>query len=85
MEGGIKDYELPEINEEIAGSVFDCHFGGRNSSGEADQELLRKYTDLLKEQNLLKEEHKSNIGQLNTKIDDLELQVRFKTEKITEL
>ena len=28
IEGGIKDYELPEINEDLAGSVFDTLLGG---------------------------------------------------------
>jgi len=34
---------------------------------------LRKYNDLIKEQSLLKEEHKSNIRDLNTKIEDLDI------------
>lgn len=70
----MKDYELPEINEDLAGSVFDSLLGGGGSAaGEADPELLKKYNDLIKEQGLLKEEHNSNIKELNTKIDDLEL------------
>ena len=32
IEGGMKDYELPEINEDLAGSVFDTLLGG--ASGE---------------------------------------------------
>ena len=58
----MKDYELPEINEDLASSVFDTLLGG--VSGEEatqDPQLLRKYNDLIKEQSLLKEEHKSNI------------------------
>jgi len=33
IEGGIKDYELPEVNEDLAGSVFDTLLGGSNSGG----------------------------------------------------
>jgi hypothetical protein len=33
--------------------------------------MVKKYNDLIKEQTLLKEEHKSNIKDLNTKIEDL--------------
>jgi uncharacterized coiled-coil protein SlyX len=46
---------------------------------------LRKYNDLIKEQSLLKEEHKSNIRDLNTKVEDLDIQVKYRTEKIAEL
>jgi hypothetical protein len=70
----MKDYELPEINEDLAGSVFDTLLGG--VSGEEatqDPQLLRKYNDLIKEQSLLKEEHKSNIRDLNTKVEDLDI------------
>ena len=28
IEGGMKDYDLPEINEDLAGSVFDTLLGG---------------------------------------------------------
>jgi hypothetical protein len=37
--------------------------------------MVKKYNDLIKEQTLLKEEHKSNIKDLNTKIEDLEIQI----------
>ena len=86
IEGGMKDYELPEINEDLAGSVFDTLLGG--ASGEEatqDPQLLRKYNDLIKEQSLLKEEHKSNIRDLNTKVEYLDIQVKYRTEKIAEL
>lgn len=46
---------------------------------------MRKYNDLIKEQSLLKEEHKSNIRDLNTKVEDLDIQVKYRTEKIAEL
>lgn len=55
-----------------------------SQSGISDEDL-KKYNDLLKEQSLLKEEHKSNIKELNTKIEELELQVRLKSEKASEL
>ena len=75
IEGGLKDYELPDINEDLAGSVFDSLLGGTssNDTGHSDPQLLKKYNDLIQEQNLLKEEHKSNIKDLTTKIDDLEI------------
>ena len=82
----MKDYELPEINEDLCGSVFDTLLGG--VSGEEatqDPQLLRKYNDLIKEQSLLKEEHKSNIRDLNTKIEDLDIQGKYRTEKIADL
>ena len=82
----MKDYELPEINEDLAGSVFDTLLGG--ASGEEatqDPQILRKCNDLIKEQSLLKEEHKSNIRDLNTKVEDLDIQVKYRTEKIAEL
>jgi hypothetical protein len=50
IEGGMKDYELPEINEDIAGSVFDSLLGGCGvASSDVDPELLKKYNDLIKE------------------------------------
>jgi uncharacterized coiled-coil protein SlyX len=69
IEGGLKDYELPEINEDLAGSVFDTLLGGLDiNEGSQDPQVVKKYNDLIKEQALLKEEHKSNIKDLNTKI-----------------
>jgi hypothetical protein len=47
--------------------------------------MVKKYNDLIKEQSLLKEEHKSNIKDLNTKIDDLEIQIKYRTDKIADL
>jgi hypothetical protein len=58
LEGGLKDYELPEINEEVPG--LDLLMGAQSSA--ADQQ---KYNDLVKECTLLKEEHKSNVKDLN--------------------
>jgi len=50
IEGGMKDYELPEINEDLAGSVFDTLLGGGSADdGSQDPQLLRKYNDLIKE------------------------------------
>jgi len=46
---------------------------------------MKKYQDLLKEQLLLKEEHRGNIKELNVKIEDLEIQVKYRTEKIAEI
>lgn len=46
---------------------------------------MKKYNDLIKEQNLLKEEHKCNVKDLNTKIDELEIQIKFKNDKIADL
>lgn len=86
IDGGMKDYELPEINEDLAGSVFDTLLGGgATDEGSQDPLLLKKYNDLIKEQTLLKEEHKSNIKDLNTKIEDLDIQVKCRSEKIAEL
>jgi len=50
-----------------------------------DPEIVRKYNELLKEQTLLKDEHKSNIKGLNDKIGELEIQFKVKTDKINEL
>jgi len=80
IEGGTKDYELPEVNEELAGNTGFDHLTGGSSEG-ADPHLQKKYSDLIKESTLLKEEHKSNMKDLNTKIEDLELQVRLKVDK----
>jgi hypothetical protein len=49
LEGGLKDYELPDINEDLAGSVFDTLLGGGCSadSGTSDPQLVKKYNDLI--------------------------------------
>ena len=78
LEGGIKDYELPEINEDVPGDLL----GAPATSTVEDQ---KKYNDLIKEQELIKEEHKSNIKELNTKIEELELQLKLKSDKALEL
>ena len=77
----MKDYELPEINEDISG--VDLLIGGPSSND--DQQQNKKYQELINEQSLLREEHKSNIKELNTKIGDMEIQLRFKNEKQSEL
>ena len=79
VEGGIKDYELPDINEELVG--FDYFTGGASE----DPQLLKKFNDLTKEQALLKEEHKSNIKELSTKVEEMELSLKLKADKIAEL
>lgn len=76
IEGGLKDYELPEINEDVP-----CDLGTPSSSGEE----LKKYNEMVKECTLLKEEHKANVKDLNVKIEELELQVRLKSDKAGEL
>jgi hypothetical protein len=49
LEGGLKDYELPDINEDLAGSVFDTLLGGGScaDSGTSDPQLVKKYNDLI--------------------------------------
>lgn len=48
IEGGLKDYELPEINEDISG--IDLMLGGSRAEGQTgSQEDQKKYNDLLKE------------------------------------
>ena len=84
VEGGTKDYELPEVNEELSGNTGFDHLTGGSSEG-ADPHLQKKYSDLIKESTLLKEEHKSNMKDLSTKIEDLELQVRLKVDKNADL
>lgn len=70
----MKDYELPEINEDVLGSDLDCFQDDTQASnGKQDPEIVQKYNEMLKEQHLLKEEHKSNIAQLNTKLEEFEL------------
>ena len=83
IEGGMKDYELPDINEEIPEYAFG--FSPQQSSSNQSSADVKRYNDLQKECNLLKEEHKSNIKELNTKIEDLELQIRLKSDKNSEL
>lgn len=39
----------------------------------------------MKEHTLLKEEHKGNVKELNSKIDEMEAMLRFKTERINEV
>ena len=34
---------------------------------------------------MLKEEHKSNLKDLTTKMEDMEMQLRFKNEKIADM
>lgn len=82
----MKDYELPEINEDVLGSDLD-YFQDENqaSNGKSDPEIVQKYNEMIKEQNLLKEEHKSNVAQLNTKLEEFELQIKLKNDKIVDL
>ncbi len=70
LEGGFKDYELPEINEgpDFFGSEFSSSSGASEDPG-----LRAKYNELLSEQSLLKEEHKSNIRELTLNVEALEL------------
>ena len=44
-----------------------------DASNKRDPEVVRKYTELIKEQLLLKEEHKSNMKELADKIGELEV------------
>ncbi len=85
IEGGMKDYELPEITEEVVGGEIECLLEENSAGGKADPEVVKKYNELIKEQQLLKEEHKSNVAQLNNKIEEYELQVRLKNDKINDL
>lgn len=54
-------------------------------SGGSNKEDQKKFNDLLKEQDLIKEEHKSNIRELNIKVEELELQLKLKSDKALEL
>jgi hypothetical protein len=45
LEGGNKDYELPEINEDVPGGLELLQGGGSSNSGEDS----KKYNELLKE------------------------------------
>lgn len=73
LEGGNNDLNLPEI-EDLSLSEFDDFFnilgdGSGTKNQRSNDELQGKYNTLVKEISLLKEEHKSNIKDLNTKID----------------
>lgn len=61
LEGGMKDYELPEINEDLVSADVEILFNS-NPGSKVDPEIVQKYQELMKEQIMLKEEHKSNIA-----------------------
>ena len=44
-------------------------------------EWHKKYQDLQKEMNLLKEEHRSNVKDMRLKIEELETKLQFKTQQ----
>ncbi len=47
--------------------------------------MVQKYNEIVKEQQLLKEEHKSNVAQLKNKLEEFELQIKLKNDKIVDL
>lgn len=82
----MKDYELPEINEDVLCSDIDCFQNEYPASNDkSDPEIIQKYNEMIKEQQLLKEEHKSNVAQLNNKLEEFELQIKLKNDKIVDL
>ena len=50
----MKDYELPDISDDIGGIELLFEQTNSNSDG---SEMQRKYNDLIKEMSLLKQEH----------------------------
>lgn len=75
LEGGNKDYELPQIEDNQIDDYDEYQFNSGGSSKvdkTVDPELQKKYQDLLKESSLIKEEHKSNVKELNNKIQELD-------------
>ncbi|CDW86141.1 UNKNOWN [Stylonychia lemnae] len=84
LEGGTKDYDLPEIEDgEVDG--FDDNPLIQDSPAirndkQSDPEIQKKYISLLQEMNLLKEEHKSNIKDLHVKIEQYESSIQMKAQ-----
>ena len=86
LEGGMKDYELPEIADDAVSADYDCFQDDKQpNGGKADPEVVQKYNELINEQQLLKEEHKSNVAQLKNKLEEFELQIKLKNDKIVDL
>jgi len=83
IDGGFKDYELPDISD-LSDDTSSSSWSGSLDSP-ADPELRARMAELQKEQSLLKEEHKGNLRDLNSKLEAFELQVKFKNDKISEL
>ena len=75
LEGGVKDYELPEIDE---GGDYD--FGELRAG--TDSEKVR---GLEREIALLKEEHEQNLRDLGARADAHETQLLFKGAQVKEL
>jgi|LauGreDrversion4_2_1035121.scaffolds.fasta_scaffold30249_3 hypothetical protein len=45
----MKDYELPEITEEVVGGEIECLLEENSAGGKADPEVVKKYNELIKE------------------------------------
>jgi hypothetical protein len=91
LEGGVRDYDLPDI-EDASGIDFfeDYRTGGGPSAlqprpASTDENLQKKYQEIQKEMNLLKEEHKSNIRDLDSKIEEQDVQIQLKAQAIKDL
>lgn len=76
LEGGVKDYDLPEIDE---GGDYEFDADARTEASAV------KVGGLEKELVLLREEHAQNVKDLNAKIEAQETQLMFKTAQAKEL
>lgn len=76
LEGGNKDYDLPDI-EDTEVDFFEDYKGFAIGQGNFDGNdgFQKKYQELLKEVTLLKDEHKSNVKDLDMKIDQQDIQI----------
>ena len=91
IEGGEKDYDLPEIEDGGVDFYEDIYPPSNQSnpsrpvtSGDVS-EWQKKYQEIQRELNLIKDEHKSNLKDLKLKIDEYETQVQFKGQQFKDL
>ena len=85
LEGPNKDYELPDIEDLDADSALETPYLARAKTVEEkpDQEKLKQLQEMQKELNLQKEEHKSNVRELNQKKEELEIKLKLKEERLS--